>query len=99
MENIEGVSKSGGGVPDPGQFGSVGEWFTYLRSEGFSVPVQAPHAIRRAMDAFEMDPQEAFRWLVDRRLLAVMKGVVVVDLRATRVDLRTVGEDGLSWSQ
>jgi len=98
MENVEGPSKSGGGVPDPGQFGSVGEWFTYLRSEGFSVPVQAPHAISRVMDAFEMDHQDAFRWLVDRRLLVVMKSVVIVDLRATQVDLRTVGESGLSRS-
>jgi hypothetical protein len=98
MEDIEGHSKSGGGVPEPGQFGSLGAWFTYMRSEGFSVPVQAPHAISRVMDAFEMDHQDAFRWLVDRGLLAVMRGVVVVDLRATRVDLRTVGESGLPKS-
>jgi len=61
MEDMKGPSKSGGYVPEPGQFGSVGEWFTYLRSEGFSVPVQAPHAISRVMDAFEMDHEEAFR--------------------------------------
>lgn len=84
-----------GGVPPPGRFDTLGTWFQYVRSEGFSVPVQAPHAIARVMKAFDLDHQQAFDWLVERRLLMVRRGMVIINMRATQVDLSTVPEDGL----
>ena len=88
MRGTEEIMGGEGGIPEPGQFETVGDWFKYVRSEGFNVPVQVPHAISRVMDTFDVDHQDAFTWLVERRLLTVVKRVVIVDLRATHIDLK-----------
>jgi hypothetical protein len=80
--------------PHPRLFKSPSEWFDHVRKEGFSVPVQAPWAISRAMKEFDIAHAEAFDWLVDRGLIAIRGGVLVVDIRATQVDLRTIEDSG-----
>ena len=89
------LGEGSGGFPESGRFETVGGWYKYVISEGFSVPVQVPHAISRVKGAFGLDNQGAFDWLVQRRLLIVRHGVVVVDMRATHIDLSTVPEHGL----
>lgn len=66
-------------IPTPDQFDNLGGWFSYCRTEGLSVPVQVPPAISRAMNQLDLTHTEAFDWLVDRHLLHVGRGFVIVD--------------------
>ena len=70
------------GIPVPAQFETLGEWFRYCRSEGFSVPTQVPHAISKVMKHLELGRQEAFEWLITHRLLHIGQGIVVANMRA-----------------
>lgn len=48
-------------LPEPGQFDSVSEWFSYLRAEDIPVPVQVPHAISKASNELGLERPEGGR--------------------------------------
>ena len=77
----------------PSAFETLGDWFRYLKAEGFNAPTQVPWAIQRTQKALELGPDEAVEWLADRGLLVMYNTGVTVDVRATTQDIMSLAED------
>jgi hypothetical protein len=87
------AAEHGEPTPPVSAFKSLGEWFQYMRTEGFNVPTQVPWAIQRAQKALDLGADEAIEWLEARRLLFVYPGGITVDLRATSMDIEVLARE------
>ena len=67
------------------QYRSIGEWYKAVKTEGYSVPVTACHALSQIMKKLNLSFPEAYQLLVAKEKLILVNKTYILDLSFTKL--------------